>query len=405
MRVLVTGGAGFIGSHTVDLLLEKGYRVRILDALTPPVHLEGQIPEHVPLPDVEFLHGDVRDKAAWVRALRGIDAVIHLAAYQDYLPDFGKFFHVNTVGTALLYEVVVEKRLPVQKVVVASSQATYGEARYLRVGGSVIYPQLRPEAQLECGIWDPLDPETSEPLTPTWTDESVVNPHNQYAMSKYTQEMIALNLGKRYGIPTVCMRYSIVQGPRQSFRNAYSGVLRIFTQRLLNGKAPVCYEDGQQLRDYVSVYDVARANLLVLEGSSANYQAFNVGGDRKISVLDYAHLVAREAGIDIEPEVPGVYRFGDTRHVFSDVSRLRALGWQPAVPLAEIVDGYIAWAQVQPDFGDYYTTAEAQMAAMGTLRSAAISGKDDGDSGRRQDVPIGFSHESSLDQGSGRRCC
>ena len=169
------------------------------------------------------------------------------------------------------------------------------------------------------------------------------------------------------------MRYSIVQGPRQSFRNAYSGVLRIFAQRLLNGRAPVCYEDGQQLRDYVSVYDVARANALVLEDARADYQVFNVGGDRQISVLDYAYLVARRAGVSIEPKVPGVYRFGDTRHVFSDVSRLKALGWEPIVPLETIVDGYLDWAKAQPDFRDYYTQAEAQMQSMGTLRSTAVT--------------------------------
>jgi dTDP-L-rhamnose 4-epimerase len=354
----------------VDLLLEKGYQVRILDALLPPVHAEGQIPAYVPLSDTEFIHADVRDKAAWADALQGVDAIFHLAAYQDYLPDFGKFFHVNTVGTALLYEVIVEHSIPVRKVVLASSQAIYGEAKYLRADHSVVYPELRPEAQLRRGVWDPLDPDTSEPLTPTWTDEVVVNPHNQYAMSKYTQEMIALNLGKRYGIPSVSMRYSIVQGPRQSFRNAYSGVLRIFAQRLLNDKAPICYEDGRQLRDYVSVYDVARANLLVLENARADHEVFNVGGDRKVSVLDYAHLLAQRAGKDIAPEIPGVYRFGDTRHVFSDVGKLKALGWQPQLSLEEIVDGYIAWAKTQIDFDDYYAKAEARMAALGTLRSA-----------------------------------
>lgn len=366
----MTGGAGFIGSHTVDLLLQQGYQVRILDNLTPPVHEDGQVPHYVPVNDVEFMRADVRDKSSWETALLGADAVIHLAAYQDYLPDFGKFFHVNTVGTALLYEVAVEKRLPLCKVVVASSQATYGEAKYLRADGSVIYPELRPEAQLKRGMWEPLDPETAEPLTPAWTDETRVMPHNQYSMSKFTQEMVALNLGQRYGIPSVAMRYSIVQGPRQSFRNAYSGVLRIFAQRLLNGQAPVCYEDGQQLRDYVSVHDVARANLLVLEDERVDYHAFNVGGDRKISVLDYAQLVARQAGLDIQPEIPGLYRFGDTRHVFSDVSKLGALGWRPTVSLEDIVDGYIAWAQVQPGFRDYYAKAEVQMEAMGTLRRA-----------------------------------
>ena len=378
MKVLVTGGAGFIGSHTVDLLLEKGCQVRILDALTPPVHLDEKTPDYVPLSEVEFIHADVRDKHAWERALQGVEAVIHLAAYQDYLPDFSTFFHVNTVGTALLYEVIVEQKLPVEKLVVASSQATYGEAKYqcascdLRFANcdGVRHPPLREEAQLRRGEWEIECPACSDPMEPQWTDEAVANPHNQYAMSKYTQEMIALNLGQRYGIPTVAMRYSIVQGARQSFRNAYSGVLRIFTQRLLNDKAPICYEDGQQLRDYVSVHDVARANLLALEDKRADFQVFNVGGDHHISVWDYALLVAERAGIHVAPEVPGSYRFGDTRHVFSDVSKLKALGWRPQVPLQDIVDEYLAWAQAQPDFRDYSTKASAQMEALGTVRKA-----------------------------------
>jgi dTDP-L-rhamnose 4-epimerase len=368
-KILVAGGAGFIGSHTVDALLRAGYQVRILDNLTPPVHIAGQLPAHLPA-EVEFQLGDVRDKSAWEKALAGVDGVIHLAAYQDYLPDFSKFFHVNTVGTALLYEVIVEHKLPIQKVVVASSQAIYGEAKYRREDGSVIYPEIRPEAQLRKHIWEPLDPQTGEPLTPDWTDEAEVRPHNQYSMSKFTQEMMALTFGKRYQIPSTAMRYSIVQGRYQSFRNAYSGVLRIFSQRLLNGRAPVCYEDGLQIRDYVSVYDIARANLLVLQDERANYQSYNVGGDRQVTVLEYAHLIAERANVDIAPEVPGQYRFGDTRHVFSDVDKLKALGWRPQVSLNEIVDDYLEWAVAQPDFRDYYADAEKQMQALGTIRKA-----------------------------------
>ena len=206
-------------------------------------------------------------------------------------------------------------------------------------------------------------------MEPVWTDEAVVNPHNQYATSKYTQEMITLNLGRRYGIPTVCMRYSIVQGPRQSFRNAYSGVLRIFPMRFLNDQPPVIYEDGQQLRDYVYVGDVARANLLVLEDPRADYQIFNVGGGQSVTVLEYAHLIAEQLGKSIEPLVPGKFRFGDTRHILSDVSRLRALGWEPTTPLRQIAASYIAWAQSQPDVRDHYAEAERTMEQRGTLRT------------------------------------
>jgi len=368
MKVLVTGGAGFIGSHTVDLLLEKGYEVRILDNLTPPVHRDGQIPDYVPLNDVEFIHGDVRDKQAWEKALEGVDAVFHLAAYQDYLPDFSKFFHVNSVGTALLYEIVVEKRLPVRKIVVASSQATYGEGKYECPEHGIQYPGPRPLEQLERGEWELRCPICGQEMKPLPADEAVVNPHNQYAMSKYTQEMIALNLGRRYGIPTVCLRYSITQGARQSFRNAYSGILRIFTMRLLNHKPPIVYEDGQQLRDYVYVGDVAKANLLVLEDDRANYQVFNVGGAKATTVLEYAHLLAEKLDRNIEPVIPGQFRFGDTRHIVSDISKLRALGWEPVTPLEQIAEEYIEWAREQPDLGDYYEEAEARMEELGTIR-------------------------------------
>lgn len=382
MRVLVTGGAGFIGSHTVDVLLAEGYTVRVLDSLAPPVHEDDVLPAYVPS-DAEFQRGDVRDADAWSKALVGVDAVIHLAAYQDYLTDFGKFFHVNTVGTALLYETIVAQQLPIQKIVIASSQAVYGEGKYICRGhgksvsngagasDKIFYPPLRSEEQLKKRDWQVHCPECDGSLEWTPTDESQVNPHNQYAMSKYTQEMLALNFGKRYDLPTVCMRYSIVQGARQSFRNAYSGVLRNFTQRLLAGLPPVCYEDGLQMRDYVYVGDVARANLLALRDDRANFQSFNVGGHDAITVLDYAALLRQKLNSNIEPERPGIYRFGDTRHIVSDVTKLKALGWKQTKTIEQIADEYIAWAQAQPGMQDYYADAEAGMLKRGSLRRAA----------------------------------
>lgn len=366
-RALVTGGAGFIGSHTVDLLLAKSYHVRVLDALTPPVHRDSHVPDYLPA-DVEFIHGDVRDRAAVRQALAGVDVVVHLAAYQDYLTDFSRFFDVNATGTALLYELIVNERLPVRKVVVASSQSTYGEGKYACAEHGVQYPPLRPENQLRAGAWDVRCPQCGCAMQHLLTDEAVVNPHNQYAMSKYAQEMIALNLGRRYAIPTVAMRYSITQGPRQSFRNAYSGICRIFVSRMLAGYTPVAYEDGQQLRDYVAVGDVARANVLALEDARADYQVFNVGGGQAISVLAYGALVANVLGVDIAVAVPGEYRFGDTRHVVSDIARLQGLGWQPQTPLRQIIAAYAEWASRQPDFQDYYGRAEQVMKRMGTVR-------------------------------------
>jgi len=381
VRVLVTGGAGFIGSHTVDALRLRGYQVRILDALLPPVHTSQVLPDYVPTSDIEFVYGDVRRRASWEQALEGVEAVFHLAAYQDYLPDFSTFFHTNTVSTAHMYEVIVKRRLPVRKIVVASSQAVYGEGRYTcpedrnhlsRFSGRHRgeYPGARDGSQMNQGLWDILCPQCRRPMVPQWTDETVVNPQNPYGISKYTQEMISFNLGRRYQIPTVCLRYSIVNGPRQSFRNAYSGVLRTFTQRLLTGKPPICYEDGRQLRDYVSIHDVVRANLLVLEDDRADFQVFNAGGDRQISVREYARLIGARVRSTIEPQVPGLYRVGDARHSLSDVTKLKALGWKPTVPLEQVVDEYTAWAVEQPDFRDYSEEAEARMVAVGTIRKA-----------------------------------
>ncbi len=381
MRVLVTGGAGFIGSHTVDLLLSQGDAVRVLDSLAPPVHPDGIVPDYIPS-EVELVRGDVRDAQAWRIALKGVDAVLHLAAYQDYLTDFSKFFHVNTVGTALMYETIVEHKLPIQKIVVASSQAVYGEGKYFcpedkgiekfsdngQGRSKIVYPPLRPESQLKRRDWEVHCPECDAGLQWLPTDEGRVNPHNQYAMSKYTQEMLSLNFGRRYTIPTTCLRYSIVQGKRQSFRNAYSGILRNFTQRLLAGHAPVCYEDGSQVRDYVYVGDVARANSLALHDARTNGEVYNVGGGQPITVLEYAELLIRKINPSIEPQIPGMYRFGDTRHIVSDISKLKALGWRPTKTVPEIADEYIAWAMEQPDLRDYYSEAEAGMLASGALR-------------------------------------
>jgi dTDP-L-rhamnose 4-epimerase len=371
-RALVIGGAGFIGSHTVDLLLARGYSVRVLDALAPPVHLDGRVPAYLS-PEVEFMHGDVRDRKALRRSLEGMDVVLHLAAYQDYLTDFSRFFDVNATGTALLYELIVNDRLPVQKVVVASSQSVYGEGKYRCAMDGVVYPAPRPEAQLKIRQWEVRCPVCGGSLQVETTDEAQVRPHNQYAMSKYAQEMIALNLGQRYGIPTVAMRYSITQGPRQSFRNAYSGICRIFVTRMLAGHAPIAYEDGGQLRDYVYVGDVARANLLVLEDPRADYQVFNVGGGAATSVLQYGALVAQVLGADLDVAVPGEYRFGDTRHIVSDIGRLCSLSWEPVTPLPEIIAQYAAWARAQSDLGDPYARAEQVMKQLGTVRTAGAA--------------------------------
>jgi len=368
MRVLVTGGAGFIGSHTVDLLLARGHEVRILDALLPPVHRGGQPPAYLP-PEAELMVGDVRDRDAWQRALQGVQAVFHFAAYQDYLPDFSTFFHVNAVGTALLYELAVAQHLPLQKIVIASTQAIYGEGRYLCQRDGFQYPGPRSEAQLQAHEWDPRCPRCGQALKPQLTPEdATISPHNSYAMSKFSEETLALNLGKRYGLPTVALRYSITQGARQSFRNAYSGAMRIFAMQALAGQPLTVYEDGRQLRDFVYVGDVARANLLVFEDPRADYQVYNVGAGKASTVLELAECVAEHAGTGSRPLVLGEYRFGDTRHIVSDVSRLRALGWEPQGSIASNTDEYLGWASSQPGFRNTADEARSYMRQVGAVR-------------------------------------
>lgn len=368
MQILVTGGAGFIGSHTVDALLARGYAVRVLDSLEPPVHT-GMWPAYLSK-DVERVLGNVTDRDIVKEALKGVDCVFHFAAYQDYHTDFSRFFHTNSVGTALLYEVIAEERLPIQKVIVASSQAVYGEGKYLCHKHGTHYPEARPLEQLEQRDWSIKCGACGASMEPQWTDEAVVSPHNSYALSKRDQEEIALKLGRRYGIPSVALRYSIVQGPRQSFHNAYSGALRAFTVRVLSNRSPMIYEDGEQMRDYVSVHDVVRANLLVLDDPQADYQVFNVGGGHKMTVRELADSVIGVAGARIESLIPGVYRVGDTRHIFSDISHLCSLGWAPRVPQSKVVEEYLDWASRQPGIRDTFADAQAKMEATGVLRTA-----------------------------------
>jgi len=369
VKVLITGGAGFIGSHTADSLLARGHEVRVLDSLEPPVHPRREKPRYM-ASDVEFVVGDVRDRSDMQKALRGVSAVFHLAAYQDYLTDFSRFAFVNDGGTALLYEIIVNERLPVGKIILGSSQAVYGEGKYECREHGVQCPGPRPVEQLEKGDWEVKCPFCGEQMSSLPTDESMAYPANQYGVSKYAQELYALTLGRRYGIPTVALRYSITQGPRQSFHNAYSGILRSFTVRLLNNLSPVVYEDGRQLRDYVYVGDVVRANLLALETDAANYQAFNVGGNGPTSVLQYARLLVELTGKCLEPEIPGEFRFGDARHTVSDISKLEALGWEPLIPLEDIAREYIEWAKDQPEVHDYYAQAVRRLKEMSVIRAA-----------------------------------
>ena len=340
MKVLITGGAGFIGSHTADRLLKEGYEVRVLDSLQKPIH--NSIPEYLD-ERIEFMAGSATDVRALTEALQGVDYVYHLAAFQDYLPYFSKFVDVNVSSTARIYEIIVRDNLPIKKVIVASSQATLGEGLYLDSDGNEVLPDMRLEEDLKKGIWEPRPPEGKE-IYCARTPERISNPQNPYGMSKIAEEMFALQLGKRYSIPSVAMRYSIVQGSRQSFYNAYSGACRIFCLAFHQGKEPQIYEDGNQIRDFVNIHDVVDANLLVLEDDRANYEMFNVGGGAPITVKHFAETVAEVFGIqDYEPKPCGKYRFGDTRHIWSDISKLESLGWKPSRTIYDSIVEYKEW--------------------------------------------------------------
>lgn len=369
MNVLVTGGAGFIGSHTADALIRAGHNVRVLDSLEPPVHLDRKPPPY--LNDrIELLVGDVREEGMLLRALHGCDVVFHMAAFQDYLPVFSRYTDVNVTSTALIYELIVREKLPIRKVVVASSQATLGEGMYRDGNGRLFLPDMRPDAQLKAGDWEIKAPNGyRDPIRWVRTNESVANPQNPYGISKISEEKIAVHLGKRYEIPSVAMRYSIVQGPRQSFYNAYSGACRIFCLSFYQDVEPPIFEDGEQIRDFVNINDVIDANLIVLEDSRADYQVYNVGGDQPITINQFARAVAEAfQRSDYRPRPCGTYRYGDTRHICSDVSKLGDLGWKPIRTVSQSVEDYRAWLEsVDVDRGALSHCAN-QMAASNVVR-------------------------------------
>ena len=366
MKVLVTGGAGFIGSHTADRLLELGHEVVVLDALTPPVHRGG--PPSYLSAGVEFYEGDVRNEDLLRNLLRRVDAVYHFAAYQDYLPDFARFSDVNVVATSRLYQIIVAERLDLARVVVASSQAAMGEGLYrCELDGEEV-PGMRPESALVARQWDIPCPDCGGPLAMQPTPERVSNPQNPYGMSKLAQEMVAVQLGRRYGVPTTALRYSIVQGPRQSVYNAYSGACRIFCLHYRQGTVPTLYEDGNAIRDYVNIDDVVDANMLVLEDNRAAGRVFNVGGGKAVTTREFADIVMHQYGSDKSGVVTGEFRFGDTRHIVSDISALQALGWSPRNTPVESVAAYAAWLEGMDGLDGVLAEANARMRALGVVR-------------------------------------
>ncbi|HEY0786328.1 MAG TPA: NAD-dependent epimerase/dehydratase family protein, partial [Acidobacteriaceae bacterium] len=319
-RALVTGGAGLIGSHLVDLLVREGWRVRILDNLEPQTHKHGR-PAWVNAA-AEFRQGEIQDYGTVRSALEDVDVVFHQAAYGGYMPEMAKYVLVNSFGTAQMLEMIRDERLPVKKVVVASSQAVYSEGAARCPAHGDVVPVLRPAEQLRAGDFSVHCPVCGEATSSIPTPESTPGGgETVYALTKVDQERLVLLWGKQTGIPTVALRYSCTYGPRQSLFNPYTGVIAIFCTRLLNQMAPVVYEDGEQTRDLCFVEDIARANLLVATTDRLDGLAVNVGSGRATSVNQLARIIAERLGVGIEPMARGEFRPGEIRSLISDISR------------------------------------------------------------------------------------
>ena len=360
--VLITGGAGFIGSHLADELLAHGYRARALDNLTPQVHGGAQRPDYLSS-EVELVVGDVRDPEAVARAVEGVDAVVHLAArvgVGQSMYELAEYTAVNSLGTAVLLQALVDR--PVGRLLLASSMSVYGEGLYRAADGSLVDGVERAREQLERGEWElrglePVPtPETKQP-----TLASV------YALTKHGQERLCLMFGSAYGVPATALRLFNTYGPRQALSNPYTGVLAIFASRLMNGRPPLVFEDGRQRRDFVSVFDVARAFRLALESDRAAGEVLNVGSGESTTVLEVAAKLAEILDVDLEPEALGRWRAGDIRHCFADITRARELlGYQPQVGLDAGMRDLAAWLSGQVAI-DRVDAATEELSSRGLL--------------------------------------
>jgi dTDP-L-rhamnose 4-epimerase len=371
VKVLVTGGAGFIGSHVVDGLLAAGHEVRVLDALASQVHGgDRKRPDHLAAA-AELVVGEVGDRAALGRALEGVEAVVHQAAavgVGQSMYEIARYVAANSLGTAVLLEELVARRDRIRRLVVASSMSLYGEGAYRDADGLVVFPPPRSAAQLEARAYELRD-ERGRPLAPVPTPETKpLQPTSVYAITKRDHEELCLTVGEAYAIPTVALRYFNVYGPRQALSNPYTGVLAIFSARLLNGRPPFVYEDGLQTRDFVHVSDVVQANRLALERPEAVGRVYNVGTGRSTTLLELAERLARELGFEGPPELPGRFRAGDIRHCVADVSRIRAeLGYEPRVGLADGLRELLGWLRSQ-SAEDRLEQATRELAERGLAR-------------------------------------
>jgi dTDP-L-rhamnose 4-epimerase len=374
-RALVTGGAGLIGSHVADLLIEEGWNVRVLDNLEPQTHRKGK-PAWINK-SVEFVEGDVRDRETIRVALQDIDVVFHQAAYGGYMPEIAKYVHVNSLATAQMLEVIREDNLPVKKVIVASSQAVYSEGAAHCAEHGIVFPPVRAVEQLRRGDWSVHCPICDAVTTSVPTPENApIGGETVYGLTKVDQEKLVLLWGKQIGIPTVALRYSCTYGPRQSIFNPYTGVIAIFCTRLLNNLPPVLYEDGEQTRDFSFVEDIARANLLAAESDTLDGLPVNVGSAKGVTIREVAEQISDALKINIAPEAKGEFRPGEMRHLTSGTERIRAAGYKPQVDLAEGIGRYLDWIRAQADVRDYFSEAETILRSKGIVHRVRSDGNE-----------------------------
>jgi dTDP-L-rhamnose 4-epimerase len=353
-KVLVTGGAGFIGSHLVDALVERGCEVAAFDNLDPAAH--PQPPQWPPYanPKCDYVLADVRDKEALRRTMEGVDVIFHHAAAVGSgisMVDVGRFVNVNSLGTANLLEVAIQNQERIKKLIVASSMTVMGEGTYECSRHGAHYPFLRPLEQLTRNDWEVRCPQCGEESKPlAMAEERPLLPLTIYGLTKMDEELETMLVGKFYNIPVVAFRYFSVYGPRQSLTNPYTGVIARFGTRVITGKPPLIYEDGRQMKDVIHVRDVVRANLLAMERETANYQVFNLGNGEGLTVYRIGELISKKLGSEQQPVLTGQYRRGDARHGWADISKARRLlGWEPSLSAEDGFADLCAWLKGLPD--------------------------------------------------------
>ncbi len=368
--VLVTGGAGFIGSHVVELLLDEGHEVVVYDALVEQVH-RGAGPVYVPA-GVEFIHADVRDRETLAGVLSRVDSVVHLAAevgVGQSMYEIERYVNANTSATGSLLDIIVNEHLRIGRIVVASSMSVYGEGSYACPLHGEVAQGMRSAEQLARQQWDSICPQCGEQLAPIPTAETKPPmPTSVYAISKMDQELLCLSVGAAYDIDTVALRFFNTYGPRQALSNPYTGVAAIFSSRLLNGRAPLAFEDGQQLRDFIHVTDVAQAVRNALTAPNAPGHAINVGIGDPITVIGVAEALAKALDVEIEPEISGTARAGDIRHCYADMTRAeQLLDFAPSVPFAAGVGELVTWVSEQTA-DDMVDRAREELTSRGLVR-------------------------------------